>query len=291
MRSDLEDFEDIQPEASNEPRSRAMSWLVLGVAVTGFAALAYYAYQSGTRSLSDSNILEIAAEEGPIKKAPEDPGGEEFPHQDKTIYDALTGEGSQQKVEKLLPEPEEPVMPEPAIGQSAELKAKETTTYVNSAATETEDKQETSAASSAPAAVAQPPAPVAKPLEEPKPAAPPVEEAKPVETPAAPKPEVKEIPKAEPVLETKSAPMPSAAGEYKIQLGAYPSEEEANKEWNSIRKKHASVLRGDSIVVRAELPNGVFYRLRAGGFASVADAKAACAKLTAAKQPCFYVGK
>ena len=286
MRPDLDNFDDMNPDAAHaEPRSRAMSWLVLGVAVTGFAALAYYAYQSGTRSLSDSNILEVAAEEGAIKETPVDAGGEEFPHQDKTIYDALTGDDGQQKVEKLLPEPEEAVMPEPAVGAAAEHKSsEEPTTYVNKAVAEPEVKPDTfSAPPPNTVAVEQViAAPVAKPLED--------AEIKPVAETIAPAVAETPLPISTPPA-AEVAQKPAASGAYKIQLGAYPSEQEAKKEWEKITTKHASIVRGSPIIVRAELPNGIFYRLRASGFESAASAKAACVKLNAAKQPCFYVGK
>ena len=47
MRPDVEEYEDVE-ETKHAGNSRAMSWAVLAVAVGGFAALAYYAYQSGT---------------------------------------------------------------------------------------------------------------------------------------------------------------------------------------------------------------------------------------------------
>lgn len=272
MRPDLDDFEEMNQDAAAPPKSRAMSWLVLGVAVTGFAALAYYAYQSGTRSLGDGHILEVAAEPGDIKEEPADAGGEEFPHQDKTIYDALTGEEKPQKVEKLLPEPEEPVMPEPEVGHAEPAKEK-TTTFINS------DLAGKDGASATPA-----PEPVKK------------EEATapaPVAVPAIPA-STKEAPKTEPVAPEKVATpeKPKAAGNYKIQLGAFPSEAEAESEWKKIAKKHGGIVSGSPIILRVDdEKKGTFYRLRASGFATAAAAKAACTRLDAAGQPCFYAGK
>ena len=276
MRPDLDDFDDINPDAAaHEPRSRAMSWLVLGVAVTGFAALAYYAYQSGTRSLSDSNILEVAAEEGAFKEAPVDAGGEEFPHQDKTIYDALTGDAAQQKVEKLLPEPEAPRMPESITAHAVEQLApkEETTTYVHQDPAPANEAPKTEPSAVAPTGT-QPSVPAVKAVAD-------VPANVVAEAPVSPVEE-----KAPEIVEK-----PAATGVYKIQLGAYPSEQEAKKEWEKITAKHASIVSGSPIIVRAELPNGIFYRLRASGFESAANAKAACVTLNAAKQPCFYVGK
>ncbi len=274
MRPDLDDFEEMNQDPAAEPRSRAMSWLVLSVAVIGFAALAYYAYESGTRSLDDSDILVVDAEQGDIKTAPAEPGGEEFPHQDKTIYDALTGDESAQKVEKLLPETEEAVMPDPAPAKEGPSPAKEkTTTFVNEAVSSADEEEEDISAAAEKATSS------AKPSD-----------AMPATTiPAAPEPTVAETPSPAAPAPEKSAV--KSSGSYKIQLGAFSSETEAQTNWNRIAKKYSGTVKGAPIIVRADLPSGTFYRLRASGFASAADAKAACAKLSAAGQACFYAGK
>ena len=108
MRPDMEEYEELQP-SDEVPRSRAMSWLVLAVAVGGFGALAYYAYHSGTHT-RDGDMLVVQADTAPIKQTPTDPEGENFANKDKTIYDVIapSGQAPSEKVEKLLPEPEKP---------------------------------------------------------------------------------------------------------------------------------------------------------------------------------------
>ena len=108
MKPDMEDYTDID-EAAVEPRSRAMSWMVLAVAVGGFGALAYYAYQSGSKPAGEGEMLVVEADSAPIKEAPVDPEGEQFANKDKTIYDVIAPNG-EQKTEKLLPDPEHPVV-------------------------------------------------------------------------------------------------------------------------------------------------------------------------------------
>lgn len=310
MRPDLDEYEELNPE-SGEPRSRAMSWLVLGVAVVGFGALAYYAYQSGSQSVADGQMLVVDAEDGPIKEAPANAGGEQFPHKDKTIYDALSPYRTDQKVETLLPAAEEPVIPEPAVG--AEVPAEKekstaaTTSYVNDnnkvAASEDDEGDATPVAKTEPAPAAKPvepakpaaPAkletvevndssvatkPVAKPVETPKPVAKPVEAPKPVAKPA-------------PTPAPKPAPAPAAAsgGDYKIQLGALSSEAEARTLWSKITAKHGDVVKGSPIIVKAEVNGKTYYRLRASGFASADAAKKACATLSGRGQACMPAGK
>ena len=138
--------------------------------------------------------------------------------------------------------------------------------------------------------------PVAVAKEEPKPA--PViikkEEAK-VAT-AAPVEAVKtETPKTvEATKETpkSAAPAVASGSGFKIQLGAFKSQAEADQNWARISSKHADILGGYAhLVVKADLPNGTYYRLRVSGYATADAAKQACAKLSARGQGCFFAGK
>lgn len=291
MRPDLDEYEELNPEL-DAPRSRAMSWIVLGVAVIGFGALAYYAYQSGSQSVADGQMLVVEAEQGPIKEAPVDAGGEEFPHKDKTIYDALSPYRTDQKVETLLPAAEEPVIPEPAVNTTETApapKPAETTSYVKPEPKPVEEKP---AAEPKPAEKVET-APVAKPVETVE-----VKDAivatkatpAPVAPKAEPKPEPKPVVKAEPKPAPKPAPAASG-GNYKIQLGALGSEAEARTLWSKVTAKHGDVVKGSPIIVKAEVNGKTYYRLRASGFASAADAKAACAKLSGRGQACLPAGQ
>lgn len=291
MRPDLDDYEDLTPETESEPRGRVMSWLVLGVAVFGFAALAYYAYQSGSQTAGEGQMLVVSAPEGPIRETPADPGGEEFPHKDKTIYNALSPYRTDgERVEKLLPEPEEPVIPEPAVSEPSAVVPAETATrsYVNTRAEPSAHTEVVERTSSPPAA---------QPLEK--------EEIKdqPVAAPASTRAASLQTQSGAPVktaaetaVKPAVTPAPvkpavAARGEYKIQLGAFRSEGEARQTWNKIASNHGDLVTGSPIIVRADLPNGTFYRLRASGFATAEAAKKACATLAGRKQGCFYVGR
>lgn len=311
MRPDLDEFEEMN-EAGSERSSRAMSWVVLSVAVIGFGALAYYAYQSGTQSVGDGQMLVVEADSSPIKEAPADPGGEQFPHKDKTIYDTLSPyRTDEQKVEKLLPDPEEPVIPEPAVGESEPAKTEATSSYVNNeSANKTSTEVEPAPVKPVPASEEAAAAPVAEtPKAEVKPA--PVEVAEvPVATKTTTVPEKKpepvkvEAPKAEPVkapapkpvAEKKPAPAPvktapAATGDFKVQLGAFKSEAEARTTWSKLTAKHGDVIKGSPIIVKADVNGTTFYRLRASGFASADAAKKACTTLSGRGQACFFAGK
>jgi hypothetical protein len=305
MRPDLDDYEELNTD-EGAPRGRNISWLVLGVAVLGFGALAYYAYQSGSKSAADGQLVMVEAETGAIKEAPADPGGEQFPHKDKTIYDALSPyrTDDEQPVEKLLPEPEEPVIPEPAVNTPVVDKKAETTTFVNDgakgkAAPEVEPEAERAVAPAPAPAVSAAPLPREDVKEQPvatqaTPAPVITKNETPVVTKAAtpvvaaPKP----APKPEPVKKAEPAkPAAAASGNYKIQLGAYSSDVEARQTWSKITGKHGDVVKGSPIIVKADVNGKTFYRLRASGFASADAAKKACASLSGRGQACFFAGQ
>lgn len=298
MRQDYDDY-----DTGNEyGRSSAVSWLVMGAAALGFLGLGWYAFSSSDSGSSDADIVTLDAYEDPYKHEPADKGGMEFPHQDKTIYDALDGNTRDEGAETLFPEPEAPVIPEIPETAAAEPENEgDAQSYVAEVpVAETAEKAaevKEAAVKKAEAKVAEvkiaEAAAEAKKLEAAKPivaekvAPVVVEKPKPVAAPK-PAPVVVKAP-TPPATPVKSAAM---GGSYAVQLGAFKSEAEAKTQWGKIIAKHGSILGGStSVVVRADLPNGTFYRLRAVGFASEAAAKSACASLTKAGQGCFFAGK
>lgn len=285
MRPDLDDFDDINDAQDEAPRSRAMSWMVLVVAVTGFAALAHYAYRSSTQPSSDADMLVVQADNSPIKQAPVDPEGEKFPNKDKTIYDVIAPSTGEQKVEKLLPEPERAVASNSsdyAGDADTQTSSPPTTTYVKP--TETSAAPEASKPAVTPAPSASAPTMInEKPAAKPAPT-----EVK--DVPVASAKETKTVTTAKPAAKPVAA-KPAASGDYKVQLGALKSEEEAQAVWKKITAKFGDTIKGSPIIIPVESNGATLYRLRAGGFASADAAKAACAKLAAGKQACILAGK
>lgn len=315
MNPDFDDFDDVPQQSSDEPRSRALPRLVVIVAVAGFVALAWYAYQSGSDSMRTGEIEFVEAESDSYKEKPAEPGGEEFPHKDKTIYDAISPYAADDapKVEKLLPEPEQPVKPV--------VESKASDTWVSDAVREKEEPAESapsesvenaaiaSAITASEKTAAQKSEALSKSIEksiasvEPVKTAAPVEvkpaQVKPVDTKPAevkaeaakPAPVATPAPKAT-AVEKSPAPQVASSSVFKIQLGAYKTEAEAKQTASRIVGKNGDVLSGKpQFIVKADLPNGTFYRLRFGGFTSPEAAKAACSKLTGRGQGCFYAGK
>ncbi|MFO0389979.1 MAG: SPOR domain-containing protein [Alphaproteobacteria bacterium] len=262
---------------------------VVFTALGGFVALAWYAYNVGTQSVSEDSILVVEADKTPMKEKPEDPGGMQFPNQDKVIFETIAGDNNEPpKVERILPAPEEPMA---ASGSG------ETTTWVNDKIAQAPVEVETKEADAEATVVTTESkvdvkqefvreAAVDKKSEPAKAAAAEIASFKQEKKQA----EVKEKPAD--VLDKAVKSTPKATGKAKAQLGAYGSEKEAKAAWSAVQKKFGDAVSGhDYVVVKADLgAKGIFYRLRVTGFADAADVKKFCAKLSAKGQACIAAG-
>lgn len=150
----------------DEPQSmlaRILPPLVLICAFGGFIALAIYAYQAGTQSVNDGELMVIEADKTPMKEKPTDPGGMQFPNQDKTIFETFAANGQNPpKVERVLPTPEEPIANNPDG---------ETTTWVNGKLSPSAQAATPAAPAGAEQVFGDEDAPPVATKEEPKPAA------------------------------------------------------------------------------------------------------------------------
>ncbi|MDX2074590.1 MAG: SPOR domain-containing protein [Alphaproteobacteria bacterium] len=295
------------PLFDNEPRSMAAKLLpplVLICAFGGFIALAIYAYKAGSQSVNEGELMVIEADKTPTKEKPEDPGGMQFPNQDKTIFDTFSA-GSQPppQVERVLPTPEEPMPKEvganwandkldtatPAAPVSAEQVFGEDDAPPAPAPAEEKKEEPKNVAQTGPQVVNVREELGKQAVAEPAPAEP----AKVVEL--APKTLETMAEKAmQPVEKTaektaeKPVEKPKAAsgGKQLVQLGAYRSEADAKADFAKIQKKNAALSGKSPVINRADLgEKGVFFRLRVG----TDDAKALCAKLSASGQACMAV--
>ena len=61
-------------------------------------------------SMADGSPPIVTADSRPVKEAPDQPGGKEFPHKNKLIYDRLTN-GDDQETEHLVPRQEDVAVP------------------------------------------------------------------------------------------------------------------------------------------------------------------------------------
>ncbi len=321
------DRDPLSEENVVSPVMRWLPRLVVVGTMVGFVALAWYAYRTGTQSVRDEDLLVVEADKTPVKEKPTDPGGMKFPNQDKTIFETFANNAqTPPKVERLMPAPEEP-MPKRLdtsdtktwVNDKLYKKEEEKAAEDAKPAAPVPGKTEEIIAASPKAKiitippVKEPPllAPVATVKDIPKPS--PVEPVRdvaannevvsytnktpahaektapvPAETESKPAPAAKiEEEKIEKPAE-KAVVKPSAASGVKIQLGAYGSEKEAKEAFAKMQKKFSSLGGKSPIVVRADLgAKGIFYRLRVGGFADSASAKAFCGSVSAKGQACI----
>lgn len=90
---------------------------------------------------------------------------------------------------------------------------------------------------------------------------------------------------------TAAAPAaaPASGGAFVVQIMALREEAAARTAWDALQAKHGAVLGGHALdIERADLGDkGVFFRVRAAGFGSKADAQSACTRLKSAGQDCM----
>jgi hypothetical protein len=81
-----------------------------------------------------------------------------------------------------------------------------------------------------------------------------------------------------------------ASGTRLVQLGAFDSEEIARSEWDRLSGKFGDLLDGKTRIVQAAKSGGrTFYRLRAMGFDNEADSRRFCSALVAERAACIPV--
>jgi hypothetical protein len=81
-----------------------------------------------------------------------------------------------------------------------------------------------------------------------------------------------------------------AAGARLVQLGAYPTADLAREEWDAVAARFSDFMEGKGRVIEeAEAGGRIFYRLRVSGFTDLADSRRFCAVLVAGEASCIPV--
>jgi cell division septation protein DedD len=257
------DDDDVDEEGSRLPLLIVIALLVLAA----FGGVVWLAYTQGVqRGRSDAPRI-IAAASGPMKTAPDNPGGEPTQYKGLKIYEQPAPADDANEETDTAPQPPTAVTPKT-----------EAAPPVATPVLRSQPKAETPKAET-PKIAAAPPAQIAKP--------------KPVVTQAEtvkPKP-VQTVATAPPKKLAAVPPAPAAAsssGGYVLQIGAYKSESEANGAWHSYQAKHPITGGYNSDVKQVDLGDkGVWYRLRIGSFADKDAATAFCDKLKSDGATCF----
>jgi len=192
----------------------------------------------------------IAAPTEPVRTRPDDMGGMQVDHQDKEVFNQTEG-GQVRSEVRLGEQPEEPLDALPDEQEAIATEVDDAIDQVLGAADATKAK-----------------APVAEPVKEP------VEKTLAEEKIVAP-------------IVKKQTPMDTI---YRVQLGAYGSEESAERAWRGVKGKFPTHM-ADKLASFEPVQSGsrTLYRLRVGPLVTRAEADEVCLALRAGQQACIVV--
>ncbi len=256
---------------------RLLTALLVTATLGGFAAVIWYAYNTGIQEGSEF-AAPVLKPNGPSKVAPMNPGGQRIADQDKLVYGKIDKSTEGRKVERLLPPLEQPlpasiVLKQPPVPErklkvpkappTSELQAPGIRTPT------TAKKPEIKRANEAPAVRAST---VNVPKSQ--------NETSPTKVTAKPPPKPSQI-----------AAKPDPSKGYRIQIGSFRSEAAAKTAWEKRRKQHGVLLRKLTLLVkRVDLnKRGVYYRVQAGPLRNRAAANRVCDVLKQKKIGCLVI--
>lgn len=222
----------------------------------------------------------IRRQAAPVKIQPTEPGGMEILNQDKSIYNLVEKKETEPtKVESLLPQPENPVMPtivpEPEIEKTTDKVQTEVNTLEEKALDELIEAVETD--SNQKITIPEKPKELkveAKIAE------------KSIETKAVPEKKKSEAAK----IETKQTEIKK--GLWQIQIMASSNKQAVEKAWSTLSGKHTFLKDQPHEVEEVKTNAGAkVYRLKAGSFATRNEADQLCQKLKTAGGNCLVKQK
>jgi cell division septation protein DedD len=313
-RSEADFLDESQALPSPAARSKfgglkGRSAFMVGSALLGAIALGgamAYAYKQSGGGMGSEQPPIVQADARPVKAAPDDPGGKEFPNKNKLIYDRLTN-GDVAEGERLVPRQEDVAVPAlPPATDTAGLPASVATTDL---ATQGADTAEDGGPRKVKTLVVRPDGSVEAPAaDEVAEAAGAVADAAtgavdtaaaaaqgavmPVPAPQEPAPQAAApAPAAAPpqqVAAVDPTPAPAAPTQYVVQVGAHKSQTDALANYADIQQKNSSLLgKYPPMVQKVAVSGGTMYRLRVGPMASRGEAYKLCGDLKASGTDCF----
>ncbi|MEM1237510.1 MAG: SPOR domain-containing protein [Pseudomonadota bacterium] len=293
-----------QPAPAESYKLRAGAFInILGgiVSLALIGGIVVWGYQIISRDVSGVPVVQ--ALDGPMRKAPETPGGQAADHQGLAVNEvaALGTAGAPRDSVTLAPAAvtltdEDSVQAELV---SATVAVEAASEVAEVAVTELAEAEQPTEAELLAAILAENPAPLA-PVEEADTAV----EAQPAVLDLGPgvtrslRPQIRPKRDASAVVVQASAstntldidPATIPAGTRLVQLGAFDSAEVARSEWDRLNGQFGDFMAGKSRVVQeANKAGQTFYRLRAHGFEDVADARRFCSALVAQNAACIPV--
>ncbi len=314
---DVSDDNYIDPfDEEDDDNERGPIVIVIAlITLAALLAVLYVGVEFGRREGAGGGPQIIRAETTPAKSVPENRGGIEIPHTDKTVFDAISGKQAEEP-EELLPPPEEPmVRPETAAvpegaapaGEEAPSQTPEevaptdidvataqealTDLIEQQAANNAEPAPE--AAASAQTALSPPPAePVA---EVPSASTAPTAEAAPTEeTPQAAEPalEFEAVPEAQETL-TARVQQPSAVIQdpHFVQVTSVRTRDDAMVAWRGLEGRFGPLVsQFEPDIQTVDLGDrGIYHRVRVGPLEGRGEAQNLCSQFKQQGQDCIIV--
>lgn len=272
----------LEPEEEPAPPFRPWMIAVAGLSVVIFVVAVWYAWNEG-QSVGDGPPPVVEADDTPVKTPPEEPGGMDVPHQEKTVFNAIEDDGGETDEEELLPPPEEPVE---RSAQPSEAEAD--ADMAEATAPQEDDSESVSGEAQEPAAEtgddAETPAPAASDTQDGAENAQ-ADTTSPTETEDTADTAETEVAQAE--TDAAESPSPTAGG-YAIQLAAVGSRESAEQAWARFLKTYPRILGPLALDVQpVEAGGRTLYRVRGAGIADRAKAEALCEDLKDQGQSCL----
>jgi cell division septation protein DedD len=280
---------DLLDDQARQNRRGMRSGIAIVAGLAVFVGILWFAYDWGMGQLEVAGLPVIVADTTPIKTRPADPGGIEVPNQNVAVLNDPVPDPLQPQVERLLPPPETPQLPQAAAPQDSSLAVVEELLgppleTAAGPATKMPAAGETLPSTELPAV---PQAAVSVPEATPEPV---------ILKPVLPEPQAKVAQTAPEPAEAPAAVAPQVAalpaaqtGDYVVQLAALKAQASARPAWTRLQKAHPELLNDRELAIqRVDLGDrGIFYRIRAGFFADRAGALALCSALKARGQDCL----
>jgi len=277
---------------------RGRSAFMVASALLGAIALGgalAYAYKQSGGSMASGDTPIVTADARPVKEAPDQPGGKEFPHKNKLIYDRLTN-GDAPESERLVPRQEDVAVPAlppatataglPAPVASTDLANPATAEAANGAEDDGGPRKVKTLVVRPDGSVEAPPA--AQATQQAAAAGAPAQAA-PAGAMPVPAPEIPAPAAAAPApaqvaaVNPKPAPAPAPAADtkYVVQVGSKKSQTDALATFADIQQKYPKLLANyRPIVQKANLGSkGTWYRLRVGPIDDKSEAYKLCGQL------------
>jgi hypothetical protein len=318
----LDEGQLLPPPGARKPTFKSRSAFMVGSALLGAIALGgalAFAYKQSGGGLSGEQPPLVTADNRPVKELPDQPGGKEFPHKNKLIYDRLTN-GDEPESERIVPRQENVAVPAlppvtetsgmPGPVASTDLATPPTTqaipagdpnavAAVDDASTPdggprrvktarvlpdgSVEEPPLPAAPSETAAVPAPGAPVAPQLAAAAPQAATTASQQVAALPA-PASTPAPAPAAKPPAQQTAAAAPQAAAaptKYVVQVASKKNQTEALASFADMQQKYPSLLANyRPIVQKADLgAKGTWYRLRIGPITDKTAASKLCSQL------------